>query len=297
MANISIAMATYNGERYIREQLDSILAQTVPFNEMIICDDVSSDNTWDILCEYAAKDARIKIFRNEQNLGFLKNFERALTLCAGDYIALSDQDDIWLPEHLEILLNGIGDKLLAVGDAEIINANGEKTGLTLSYCTNLDYVPNDDLSKAYFIFFYQNQYHGMTMLMKKSFLSLALPIPCNMQYHDVWFGSLSCFYGGMAHMFTTVSLYRRIDTSISGPKVRKTRIRTMIGHMLFSRALTNRPALISALRERVGGLLTSEQLYFLDTADRYHKRRKNIFGRITNFFFELKHFKLIYGCK
>lgn len=290
-------MATYNGERYIREQLDSILAQTIPFDELIICDDASTDTTWDILSEYAANDTRIKIYRNEQNLGFLRNFEKALTLCMGDYIALSDQDDIWLPEHLELLFNSIGNKMLAAGDAEIINADGKKTSQLLSYATNLDFVPDDDLEKAYFIFFYMSQYHGMTMLMKKSFLSIALPIPDKIQYHDVWFGSMSCFYGGMAYIQEPVTLYRRLGSSISGPKIRRTRFRTIIGHLLFSRALTNRPALISALRERVGDKLTSEQIDFLDVADKYYKRRKNIVGRIANFFFELKHFKLIYGCK
>lgn len=117
---ISIAMATYNGEKYLREQLDSILAQTVQDFELVVCDDCSTDSTVRILEEYVEKDARIKIFCNEQNLGFVKNFEKAISLCQGECIALSDQDDVWLPEHLQVLLENIGEKDLCGTDASQI---------------------------------------------------------------------------------------------------------------------------------------------------------------------------------
>ena len=73
---IGIAMTSYNGEKYLKEQIDSILNQTVSDFELIVCDDVSSDSTMDILNGYAAKDSRVHVFRNEENLGFLKNFEK-----------------------------------------------------------------------------------------------------------------------------------------------------------------------------------------------------------------------------
>ena len=112
---ISIAMATYNGEKYLREQIDSILNQTIQDFELIVCDDCSTDTTWNILQDYQSQDRRIKCYRNEENLGFKKNFEKAIGLCTGEYIALSDQDDIWLPEHLEKLVNIIGNADLACG--------------------------------------------------------------------------------------------------------------------------------------------------------------------------------------
>ena len=92
---ISIAMATYNGEKFLRYMLDSILSQTYQDIELIICDDNSSDSTCLILKEYEKNNSRIKLYFNESNLGFIKNFEKAISLCSGDYIALSDQDDIW----------------------------------------------------------------------------------------------------------------------------------------------------------------------------------------------------------
>ena len=80
---ISIALASYNGSKYIREQIDSILAQTYQDFELIVCDDCSTDDTWQVLQEYAEKDNRIKIFENETNIGFKKNFEKAISLCKG----------------------------------------------------------------------------------------------------------------------------------------------------------------------------------------------------------------------
>ena len=94
---ISIAMATFNGEKYLREQIDSILAQTHQNFELVICDDCSTDGTAGILREYETQDSRIRVYVNERNIGFKKKFERAISLCKGEYIALSDQDDVWRP--------------------------------------------------------------------------------------------------------------------------------------------------------------------------------------------------------
>src|ERR1700744_3577317 len=94
---ISVALCTYNGEKYIKEQLDSIINQTYTCIEVIIVDDGSTDSTYDIISDYALRDNRIKCFKNETNLGFNKNFEKAVSLTSGEYIAISDQDDIWLP--------------------------------------------------------------------------------------------------------------------------------------------------------------------------------------------------------
>lgn len=297
MQTVSIALTTYNGERFLREQLDSVLAQTIPFTELIVVDDRSTDHTWDILCEYSEKDTRIRLYRNEKNYGYLKNFEKALSLCSGEYIALCDQDDIWLPEHLEVLLTGIRDKCLAAGDAIIVDSVGSSTGRKLSRTLNLDYVPANSLAKAFFIFFYRSPYHGMTMLMKKDFLEKALPIPQELKYHDIWFGSLACFYGGLNYIDTPVTLYRRHSNAVSGGKKHLSRMRTLISHVLLKKELSDRPALTRCIRDRLAGCLNNRQVNFLNQADRYYQRRKSLPGRICNLFFDIKNFKLIYGYK
>ena len=93
---VSIAMATFNGERFVREQLESILAQSVSDFELVISDDTSTDGTWEILQEYSEKDNRIRIYRNNLNLGFKRNFEQAIRLCQADFIALSDQRRLYI---------------------------------------------------------------------------------------------------------------------------------------------------------------------------------------------------------
>ncbi len=114
-ASISIVMCTYNGAKYLREQLDSILAQTRPADEIIIQDDGSTDGTLDILHEYASLHPAIRIFRNEQQHGINGNFFSAIARTTGDYIAISDQDDIWEADKIEQQLDAIGDHLLCSG--------------------------------------------------------------------------------------------------------------------------------------------------------------------------------------
>ena len=114
-------MTTYNGERYLQEQIDSILNQTYSNFELIICDDCSTDSTIEIISSY--NDSRIKLFVNDKNLGFKKNFEKAIKLCTGEYIALSDQDDIWKSNHLEVLYEKINNKELICGNNLLINEN------------------------------------------------------------------------------------------------------------------------------------------------------------------------------
>ncbi len=106
---VSVVMATYNGEKYIREQLDSILAQTYPIRELIIQDDCSTDSTPAICREYESKYPNVHFFENESNLGFNKNFQTAAMRATSDFVALSDQDDVWFPQKIEKQVASIGD--------------------------------------------------------------------------------------------------------------------------------------------------------------------------------------------
>lgn len=106
---VSVVMTTYNGEKYIREQLDSIIAQTYPIYELIIQDDGSTDRTVEICREDAKRYAFIHVYQNEHNLGCDKNFETAAMRATGDYVALSDQDDIWFKDKIAKQVAAIGD--------------------------------------------------------------------------------------------------------------------------------------------------------------------------------------------
>ena len=102
---ISIAMTTFNGEKYLQEQLDSFVVQTRRPDELIIFDDCSTDETLAIALNFAeGSPFAVKVFSNDRNLGYSQNFSRALKLCSGDYVFLSDQDDVWHPEKIARML-------------------------------------------------------------------------------------------------------------------------------------------------------------------------------------------------
>ena len=110
MQTISVVMATYNGEKYLREQIDSILAQTYPIHELIIQDDCSTDNTVAIANEYAKRYPVVKVFLNQRNSGLNQNFKTAVMRATGDFVAISDQDDVWYNDKLERQMATIGNR-------------------------------------------------------------------------------------------------------------------------------------------------------------------------------------------
>lgn len=126
---ITIVMCTFNGEKYLEEQIDSILSQTIPIYEIIIQDDYSTDSTWSIILRY--KNQFPDLFncaQNNTNIGYHNNFHLAISKAKGHYIAFADQDDVWRQDKLEILTKNIGDKLLIVSNSTCINSTGDVKG-------------------------------------------------------------------------------------------------------------------------------------------------------------------------
>ena len=122
---ISVVMCTFNGARYLQEQMDSILRQTYPIEEVIVQDDGSTDETFSLLEQYAKRDGRVKISHNESGLhGVNGNFFSAMARTKGEYIAISDQDDIWEPDKLRLQAEAIGDSLLCSGFSVPFSTDG-----------------------------------------------------------------------------------------------------------------------------------------------------------------------------
>lgn len=211
---ISIALATYNGSKYLREQLDSILPQSMENFEVVVCDDCSTDDTLQILQEYASKDSRFKIFSNNSNLGFKKNFEHILSLCKGEFIAFCDQDDIWTPNHLEILYNNIGNNDCIGANSLIIDENGLSQNKTL-----LEYWPIHIMPKNGKELFqhelYSNVIQGTASLIRASLIKQALPIPDNIKYHDYWFALVAGLNEKCKYIGDVVLKYRRHSNNAS----------------------------------------------------------------------------------
>lgn len=129
---ISIALCTYNGEKYLCEQLGTLVGQTYPNLEIVVVDDASTDQTWTILNEFADCYPSIRLFRNTTNLGYLRNFERALKHCQGEYLLISDQDDVWEKEKVTKLLAAVEENLMIYHDSVFIDEHGESIGMKMS---------------------------------------------------------------------------------------------------------------------------------------------------------------------
>lgn len=129
---ISVAMATYNGARYIREQLDSVAAQTYPPHELVVCDDGSTDSTPDIVQAFARlAPFKVRLYSNARRLGFADNFLKAASLCEGEWIAFCDQDDVWLAHKLAVMMHAAGrypSANVIVHSAELVDADLRPSG-------------------------------------------------------------------------------------------------------------------------------------------------------------------------
>lgn len=204
---ISIALCTYNGGRFLAGQLDSLVNQTYKNIEIIAMDDCSSDGTYHILNNYAeAYPGLFTIYRNHENLGFLKNFEAALKHCNGELIALCDQDDLWYPEKLELQVAAIGDNIMIYHDSEFINDNDNPTGGKMSDFHNFYSGSNPD------VFLLWNCVSGHEMLFKKELLKYALPFKAGF-YHDWWLTYVAVNIGSIDFIPQCLVKYRRHEAS------------------------------------------------------------------------------------
>lgn len=206
---VSIAICTYNGEKYLREQLDSLLYQTHTNIEIVIVDDGSKDSTVNILKDYKLRDNRIKLFQNEQNLGFVQNFSKAISLCSGEYIALADQDDIWKLDKLEKFIAEIGDNILIYSDAILIDEHGSPLDQQLIRPENN--LISESQNKA---FFFCNCVSGNTMMFKKDLVPYILPIP-DVSYHDIWIAFVASSVGTITYTNEPLTYYRRHNEQIT----------------------------------------------------------------------------------
>ncbi len=204
----SICLATYNGTKFIDKQLSSILEQLGENDEVIIVDDCSTDNTYDILNSYA--DNRIKVFRNEKNLRHVKSFERAISLASKEFIFLSDQDDIWVEgrlrvfednflKHPEIQLITSNFHCIDDNDCEIENPLRKVLGSeSLLYKKNIAAIFSGKIG-----------YYGCAMAFRRSFVDKILPIPVYVEAHDLWLGMAGNLLKSNLHL-DEKTLYHRI---------------------------------------------------------------------------------------
>jgi len=212
---ISIIICTYNGERFLKEQIQSIVEQTYPNLEIIISDDASTDKTKAILSEYK-KFSNIQLVFNNTNIGFVKNFEFAARLANARYIAFSDQDDVWLPRKIEKLYHAIGNHSLVYSDSTLINQDGQSLNKKLS---DFKHMKNINDSRG---FIFSNVISGHTIMINKELLKYALPIP-ESYYHDWWFGVQAANLKGIIYLNEVSTLYRQHRATVTKTIVERKR--------------------------------------------------------------------------
>jgi glycosyltransferase involved in cell wall biosynthesis len=217
-------MATYNGEKFISEQIESILNQTLKPDEIVISDDASTDQTLKILLEYQKQYPNlIKVISNKNNAGFVKNFERALLNVTGDFIALSDQDDVWVPEKLQEEYN-ILEKNPNVGlvfsDLELVDEHLNKIGTSMwklhkwqldGYIKGVDFFENILRS---------NRVTGCTIMIRKSVIANLIPFYNRINLHDYWLALGASLLSDVFAIDRQLVLYRQHSSNQTGAGIK-----------------------------------------------------------------------------
>jgi glycosyltransferase involved in cell wall biosynthesis len=221
----SVCMATFNGSKYIEEQLRSILPQLSKQDEVIIVDDASSDETVNKI--KSMNDDRISVYLHEENMGHVKSFEHALGLAKGDAIFLSDQDDIWIADRVTLM------------EGEM---RRRSCGLLVSNFYNFEFsLVNKDiqrvrssrhlfiLNNVFLLFAGKQRYFGCTMAIDRKLMDKILPFPKAVEAHDRWIGIVGNLSGTVAHLEVPTVLRRLHEENLTPRSSRK------IGFILKSR--------------------------------------------------------------
>ena len=247
---ISVAMCTYNGAKYVEEQLSSILKQSLLPSEIVISDDGSTDETLDIIESFWSKknqtfplaaEVSLTIIKNPLSLGVTKNFEQALLACQHPILALSDQDDIWQPDKLEKLVPLFvkDPKLLFVfTDSRLVDAAGKPLGVTSFQALVVSESERTAVTSANSreVFLRRNLATGATVLLRRNLLDIATPFPSEW-VHDEWLALVASF-AGQVHMSDECLIdYRQHGNNQIGMK--KPGLRHYVGRLVFPRTDRN----------------------------------------------------------
>ena len=202
---ISVCIATLNGGRFVREQVKSVLPQLSEDDEVVVSDDGSTDDTVEIL--KSINDKRMKICKNEGRHGFIWNFENALKKAKGDVIFLCDQDDIWKPNKVEIVMETLKDHDIVLHDAEMIDQDGVMTGKLYS----------DGLHqrKGFWSNLWKTRWLGCCMAFRKNVLEYALPFPHHIVGHDGWISAVGLAKFDYYYIADALMWYRRHGENVS----------------------------------------------------------------------------------
>lgn len=211
---ISVALCTYNGERYLGEQLASILFQSRKPDELVICDDMSTDRTLEIVREFSRiAPFAVRILENEQRLGSSRNFGKAIEECRGDVIALSDQDDIWVARKLAVIeefFNRFPDTDMVFSDADIVDQELQPLGFTLWEAMRFSKREWEEVESGHAlrVLLRRNVVQGAAMALRSQIRQHVLPVPEDV-VHDAWIAVQVAIVGRMRLIRESLVSYRQ----------------------------------------------------------------------------------------
>jgi glycosyltransferase involved in cell wall biosynthesis len=291
---ISVALCTFNGADYLVQQLESIAGQQSLPDELVICDDASTDSTPLIIEQFSAKAPfAVKFYRNKNRLGVIKNYEKAISLCTGDIILLSDQDDVWFPQKLETLTQHFiedTDARVIFTDAFIVDKFGHSVGRQLLARSGVNSgLIQKEIMRGTIVnrLARKNICTGATMAFRKEILSDVLPIPASLgpfMIHDGWIAIVAALRGTLRFLDEPLIRYREHPKQQIGPTFDKVTLGALWKRsseerreLLRQRAefLDN---LVSILRARIGPV--TALLHLQEQADHYQMRSSLPISRI-----------------
>jgi len=207
MSTVSILMASYNGKRFIDEQITSLMEQDYPKVKLFILDDCSTDGTYEHLLAKYANDARIQISKNKENIGVIATFEKLLTFVDTEYFCLSDQDDYWKKEKilLQLALLEKTDADLVYSDLCVVNQDLEVVHTSMWHYANIKPVKGQDVLPVII----KNPITGCTLMARSSIINKALPFPKPIGMHDRWLALVAAAGKGIAYINQPTVLYRQ----------------------------------------------------------------------------------------
>lgn len=203
---VSVCIATFNGEKFISEQIMSILKQIGTEDEIIVSDDGSTDNTIQIIKNIG--DDRIRLINGPRRHSPIFNFENAIRNAKGEYIFLADQDDVWIDGKLKTFMHYLQTNACVISDNIVVNGNLDKTSDSF-YCINRTH------KGRFYNLLVKNGYLGCCMAFQRKILEYALPFPKDIPMHDIWIGNVSAFYFNVKFIPEKLILFRRHGNNAS----------------------------------------------------------------------------------
>lgn len=281
---VSVVVATFNSEKYLRDQLTSIFSQTYTNIEVIIVDDGSSDSTVDIIIEYM-NDSRCYYYVNQKNLGCCKTFERGITLARGEFIALCDHDDIWDLNKIELFTKELESNDLVYSDALIINAEGAGTGQKYSSTNCLFGMDSDSSHLSYYATF-NSFVLGCSMMFSAKLAKDSLPISCDVYNHDKYLFAYFSIFGRVKYIKDTTFSYRVHGGNLSKKRVKQTllgKLQSDADPCLSSETLIKLSQYDLGMK-KLKGLKDKHSVLYLFYVYRFAFKRQKYFSRVKSLY-------------